>query len=117
MTVNAKGLITGITALVAGDIPSLTHTKISDFDTGVQTNRIDQLANPTGSLDLNSQKITNLADPTSAQDAVTKSYADALTSGLDVKEKLQKLRRLPTSRCLERRRLMVLQFLQMSVFW
>ena len=86
VTVNAKGLITGITALVAGDIPSLTHTKISDFDTGVQTNRIDQLANPTGSLDLNSQKITNLADPTSAQDAVTKSYADALTSGLDVKE-------------------------------
>ena len=47
---------------------------------------VDQLANPTGSLDLNSQKITNLADPTSAQDAVTKSYADALTSGLDVKE-------------------------------
>ena len=86
VTVNAKGLITGITALVASDIPSLTHTKISDFDTGVQTNRIDQLANPTGSLDLNSQKITNLADPTSAQDAVTKSYADALTSGLDVKE-------------------------------
>ena len=86
VTVNAKGLITGITALVASDIPSIAHTKISDFDTGVQTNRIDQLANPTGSLDLNSQKITNLADPTSAQDAVTKSYADALTSGLDVKE-------------------------------
>jgi len=86
VTVNAKGLITGITALVASDIPSIAHTKISDFDAGVQTNRIDQLANPTGSLDLNSQKITNLADPTSAQDAVTKSYADALTSGLDVKE-------------------------------
>lgn len=85
VTVNAKGLITGITALVASDIPSIAHTKISDFDTGVQANRIDQLANPTGSLDLNSQKITNLADPTSAQDAVTKSYADALTSGLDVK--------------------------------
>ena len=89
VTVNAKGLITGITALVASDIPSIAHTKISDFDTGVQTNRIDQLANPTGSLDLNSQKITNLADPTSAQDAVTKSYADALTSGLDVKQSVK----------------------------
>ena len=85
VTVNGKGLVTAIAALQASDIPSLAHTKISDFDTGVQANRLDQLANPTGSLDLNSQKITNLADPTSAQDAVTKSYADALTSGLDVK--------------------------------
>ena len=31
-------------ALVAADIPSLAHTKISDFDAGVQTNRVDELA-------------------------------------------------------------------------
>ena len=86
VTVNGKGLVTAIAALQASDIPSLAHTKISDFDAGVQANTLDSLANPTGSLDLNSQKITNLADPVSAQDAVTKSYADALTSGLDVKE-------------------------------
>ncbi|BAQ93628.1 phage-related tail fiber protein [uncultured Mediterranean phage uvMED] len=85
VTVNGKGLVTAIAALQASDIPSIAHTKISDFDAGVQANTLDSLANPTGSLDLNSQKITNLADPTSAQDAVTKSYADALTSGLDVK--------------------------------
>ena len=85
VTVNGKGLVTAIAALQASDIPSLAHTKISDFDAGVQANTLDSLANPTGSVDLNSQKITNLADPTSAQDAVTKSYADALTSGLDVK--------------------------------
>ena len=30
-------------ALVAADIPSITHAKVSDFDTGVQTNRLDQL--------------------------------------------------------------------------
>ena len=71
------------------DIPSLAHTKISDFDAGVQANTLDSLANPTGAVDLNSQRITNLADPTSAQDAVTKSYADALTSGLDVKESVK----------------------------
>ena len=28
-------------ALAAADIPSLAHTKISDFDTGVQSNRLD----------------------------------------------------------------------------
>ena len=86
VTVNGKGLVTAIAALQASDIPSLAHTKISDFDAGVQANTLDSLANPTGSVDLNSQRITNLADPVSAQDAVTKSYADALTSGLDVKE-------------------------------
>ena len=85
VTVNGKGLVTAIAALQASDIPSLAHTKISDFDAGVQANTLDSLANPTGSVDLNSQRITNLADPVSAQDAVTKSYADALTSGLDVK--------------------------------
>ena len=31
--------------LVAADIPTITaHTKISDFDAGVQVNRVDQLA-------------------------------------------------------------------------
>ena len=37
-------------ALVSDDIPSLAHTKISDFDTGVRTNRLDQMAAPTASV-------------------------------------------------------------------
>ena len=37
-------------ALVSDDIPALAHTKISDFDTGVRTNRLDQMAAPTGSV-------------------------------------------------------------------
>ena len=89
ITVNEKGLVTGITGLVASDIPSLTAAKISDFDSTVQANRLDEMANPTGSVDLNSQKITNLADPVDAGDAVNKSYADALVNGLDVKESVR----------------------------
>ena len=73
-------------ALVAADIPSLAHTKISDFDTGVQANRLDQMAAPTGSVSLNSQTITNLADPVNSSDAATKSFVEATAQGLDVKD-------------------------------
>lgn len=86
ITFNAKGLATSGTTLSASDIPTLTAAKISDFDTQVRTNRLDQLTAPTASLSLNSQKITNLLDPTSAQDAATKAYVDATKQGLDVKD-------------------------------
>ena len=73
-------------ALVAADIPSLVHTKISDFDTGGQSNRLDQMAAPTGSVSLNSQTITNLSDPVNTQDAATKGFVEATSQGLDVKD-------------------------------
>jgi hypothetical protein len=62
-----------------------TASTISDFNTAVQTNRLDQLAAPTSPVGFNNQRITGLADPTDAQDAATKSYVDAARSGLDVK--------------------------------
>lgn len=51
-----------------------TASTISDFNTAVRTNRLDQMAAPTAPVSLNSQKITSLADPTNAQDAVTLNY-------------------------------------------
>ena len=76
-------------ALVSDDIPSLAHTKISDFDTGVQANRLDQMAAPTAAVSANSQKITNLATPTSSGDAASKSYVDNVSQGLDVKDSVK----------------------------
>ena len=73
-------------AMVAADVPSLLHTKISDFDTGVRTNRLDQMAAPTASVSLNSQTITNLADPVNTQDAATRGFVEATAQGLDVKD-------------------------------
>ena len=73
-------------SMVAADVPSLQHTKISDFDSGVRANRLDQMAAPTGSVSANSQKITNLADPTGDNDAANKSYVDGVAQGLDVKD-------------------------------
>jgi phage-related tail fiber protein len=89
LTVDAKGRATAGTTLSASDIPTLTAAKISDFDTQVRTNRLDQMAAPTASVSLNSQKITNLADPTGAQDAATKAYVDATKQGLDVKDSVR----------------------------
>ena len=49
------------------------------------TIKISDLAAPSADVSFGTYKITNLADPTSAQDAATKSYVDATASGLDVK--------------------------------
>jgi hypothetical protein len=46
---------------------------------------LSSIAAPTGSVSLNSQKITNLLDPTAAQDAATKAYVDSVSAGLDPK--------------------------------
>lgn len=51
-----------------------TASTISDFDTQVRTSRLDQMAAPTASVSLNSQKITNLATPTASGDAVSLGY-------------------------------------------
>jgi hypothetical protein len=55
---------------------------VSDFDTQVRTSRLDQMAAPTGSVAMNAQKITGVADPTLAQDASTKAYVDAQVNAL-----------------------------------
>lgn len=56
---------------------------------GELNNTLDQFGAPAVDLSLNSHKITNLATPTSANDAVNKSYVDALSIGLDVKSSVR----------------------------
>ena len=73
-------------SLVQDDIPSLLHTKVSDFDTGVRTNKLNEMATPTASVSFGSQNITNLADPVNTQDAATKGFVEATSQGLDVKD-------------------------------
>lgn len=89
VTTDAKGRVTSGTTLSASDLPVHTSSLISDFDTQVRTSRLDQMAVPTAPVSLNSQRLTNLADPTAAQDAATKAYVDAARQGLDVKDSVR----------------------------
>ena len=88
-TVDAKGRVTAGTTLLASDIPTLLASKISDFDTQVRTNRIDQIASAGADVSMGGYKITSVADPVSAQDAATKAYVDATKQGLDVKDSVR----------------------------
>lgn len=51
-------------------------TNLYYTDARVQANRLDQMAAPTADVSMNSNKLTNLTDPTDAQDAVTKAYLE-----------------------------------------
>lgn len=57
---------------------NLTVQGMSTFNDEVT---IDSDASITGDLNMNTAKITNLADPTAAQEAATKNYVDAATVG------------------------------------
>ncbi|CAM5772043.1 hypothetical protein LMIY3S_03711 [Labrys miyagiensis] len=95
---DAAGLTDGsvpIAALATNPLARGNHTgtqvaaTISDFDTQVRTSRLDQMAVPTAAVAMGSQRITGVADPTSAQDAATKNYVDgavnSAAAGIDSK--------------------------------
>ena len=59
-----------------------TASTVSDFDTQVRTSRLDQMAAPTATVSVNSQKITNLDTPTASADAANKGYVDTAVANL-----------------------------------
>ncbi len=83
----ANGTITAA-KMVADPYARANHTgtqtasTISNFDTQVRTSRLDQMAAPTAPVSANSQKITNLAEPTVSTDASTKGYVDTQVNAL-----------------------------------
>jgi hypothetical protein len=59
-----------------------TAATISDFNTAVRTNTLNQMAAPTGPVAFGGQKITGLADGTAATDGATKGQLDAAIGAL-----------------------------------
>jgi len=63
-----------------------TASTISDLASVVQAYSLSSFAVTTSSLNLNSQRIINLANPTAGTDAATKAYVDASRQALTVKD-------------------------------
>ena len=62
---------------------------ISDFDTQVRTNRLDQMAAPTALVNMGGQTLSNLGAPANPTDAATKAYVDATANGTDWKDSVR----------------------------
>ena len=70
---------------------ALTTIKTSQLRDGANFLKKDGSVAMTGNLNLNNNKITNLATPVSDTDAANKAYVDATRQGLDPKESVRAL--------------------------
>lgn len=77
---------------VAGQVYFNTSTSTLQFWNGsawIVLGRLDQTSAPSTSVSINSQRLTNVADPTSDQDAATRAWVLAQLSGRDWKESVR----------------------------
>ena len=77
--------IAGVTQLDVDNIRVNGNT-ISSTDSNGD---IDLSPNGSGAVNVNNSRITNVTDPTQAQDAATKQYVDSLKQALDVKDSVR----------------------------
>jgi hypothetical protein len=86
--ISTNTIVEGLTDVTIGDLQIHSSNTIESVASGANAN-IYLLPKGTGTVDVSSKRITNVATPTDGYDAVNKSYADALVSGLDVKNSVR----------------------------
>lgn len=66
-----------VDAAGAVSTPVLSASQMSNFNTTVRANRLDQMAAPSNSVSMNNQFLTDVPTPTSNSHAANKAYVDA----------------------------------------
>ena len=80
--------ITDLNGLTSLDVDNLTLN--GNEITSTNTNGDISLSpNGSGVIDVNNSRISNITDPTQAQDAATKAYVDAVKQSLDIKDSVR----------------------------
>ena len=77
--------VAGLTSLAVDNL-TLNGNEISSTDTN---GNISLNPNGSGVINVNNSRISNVTDPTDAQDAATKAYVDAVKQSLDIKESVR----------------------------
>lgn len=80
--VTLSGAVTGsgtVGSIINTTLTPITVSQISNFTTSVTAFRLDQFALPASDLNINSQKLTSVATPTTGGDATNKTYVDSKT--------------------------------------
>lgn len=89
----SSGSPTALTAAQAKTLLSISSGDVSGLSASITSHRLNEFAIPLANVALNSQNITGMADPVSAQDAATKGYVDnqvqQAASGIDCKNAVQ----------------------------
>ena len=83
--VTGAATITGIINANGG----ITATGSVSVTAGGTNTNINLVPQGTGTVDVASKRITNVAEPTQATDAATKNYVDAVKTGLDPKDSVR----------------------------
>lgn len=86
--VSLGSTITSLNGLTSVDVDNLTLNGNEISSTNTNGN-ISLNPNGSGVIDANNSRISNITDPTQAQDAATKAYVDAVKQSLDIKDSVR----------------------------
>jgi len=93
LTVRLANDVTGTLPVANGgtgtSTGSITGTGALTFTAGGSNTNVNLVPQGSGTVDVGSTRITNVATPTQSSDAATKGYVDTYAAGLDVKQSVR----------------------------